>query len=169
MTALLALIPTKDKVYGILLIILILGGLWYHHKLINEGILEQKAADDKVSATLVAKTAVQTAELKAKATMAEQAYDKEQTDNANYRGSHPEQPVRLCVDSHNRSPVVPKASGQVAGNANPSASAVGVQPVPSGDSSGGQGTAGPDIEPMLSALSSAADQVSSTLREYQSR
>jgi len=58
---------------------LILGGLWYHHKLIAEGIAEQQAADNKISAKLSAKTVIQTAELKAKATMAEQAYDKEQT------------------------------------------------------------------------------------------
>ena len=55
MSALLALIPTKDWVYGILIIGLILLGLHEKTKFIAEGIAEQKAADDKATADDVAR------------------------------------------------------------------------------------------------------------------
>lgn len=156
------MIPAKDLFYGALIAVLIAGGLWYHHKVLAEGIAEQQAADNKASAALAVTTAAQTAELKAKATMAEQAYDKEIAALSNRPGT---QPVRLCIDTHNSGGVVPKAGGKVAGNVTAGTAAPGVQPVPSGDSS----VAGPDIGGMLSALAAGADQVSATLREYQSR
>jgi hypothetical protein len=166
MPALLAMIPTKDMIYAALFAVLIAGGFWYHHKVLTEGVAEQQAADSKASAALVATTAAQTADLKARATMAEQAYDKEVTALSNQPSA---QPVRLCLDSHNSGGIVPKAGGKVAGNAGPGAGAIGVQPVSSGNSSGGEGAAGPDISGMLSALAAGADQVSATLREYQGR
>jgi hypothetical protein len=166
MPALLAMIPTKDMIYAALIAVLIACGFWYHHKVLAEGIAEQQAADNKASAALAATTAAQTAELKAKATMAEQAYDKEIAALSNRPGT---QPVRLCLDPHNSGGVVPKAGGKVAGNVGASSGAVGVQPVSSGNSVGGEGAAGPDISGMLSALAAGADQVSATLREYQGR
>lgn len=169
MTALLALIPTKDWLFGGLIVLLIIFGVHEHHKILAEGIAKQQAADAKASATLVANTAKQTADLQARATMAEQAFDKEQSDNAAFRSTGPEQPVRLCLDSHNSGSVLSQAGGKVAGNGAAGATPVGVQPMPTGNSGGRSGATGVDIGPMLEALSASADQVSSTLREFQSR
>jgi len=162
-------IPIKDLLYGALIVVLIAAGLWYHHALIGEGIAKQKAADDSASAILVADTAKQTAELQAKAVMAKQAYDKEHTDNQNYRDSHPSQPVRLCRDPHTGGTVLPQAGAFKSGNASSGAAAAAISNMPSGNSGGGERTVGPDIEPLLSAFGAAADSVSAALREFQSR
>jgi hypothetical protein len=97
MTALLGLISTKDLVYGGIIAAILAGGIWYHHKLITEGVADQLAADTVASDKLQAEAAKQTADLQARATAAEQAYDKEQNDDAAYRSAHPIQPVRLCL------------------------------------------------------------------------
>jgi hypothetical protein len=165
MPALLALIPTKDWLYGGLIIFLIIFGIHEHHKILAEGIAEQKAADDKATAVLIAASAKQTAELQAKATMAEQAYDKE----VNSLSSIPVPSVRLCVYPHISGSVVSQAGTAQSGTQSTGSAAGLVQPVPSGDSSGGVGTAGPDIGAMLSALAVAADRDSAALREFQSR
>lgn len=165
MPALLALIPTKDWLYGGLIVLLIVLGIHEHHKILAEGIAEQKAADDKATAVLVAASAKQTAELQAKATMAEQAYDKE----VNSLTSLPVPSVRLCVYPHPSSGVVPSSTPKVAGDAHESASAGNIQPVPSGNPGSGSGAAGPDIGGMLSALARAADRSDAALREFQSR
>jgi hypothetical protein len=166
----LALIPTKDKVYGLLIAAILIGGVWYHHKLITEGVAEQKASDDAASATIVANTVKQTAELQTKATMAEQAYDKEQSENAAYRSAHPDEPVRLCLGASNAgNRIVSQAGVTKPGNANSGTAAANVSSVPSANSSGGGGAAGPDISILLSLLAAKADDVSAELREFQSR
>ena len=166
MPALLALIPTKDWLYGGLIILLIVFGIHEHHKILAEGIAEQKTADDKATAVLVAASAKQTAELQAKATMAEQAYDKEHQ-------AILDQPsvgsVRLCVNSHPSGSIVRQASGSKPGDASAGATASTVQSVSSGDSSSGTGAAGPDIGNLLGLLAQRADQVSAELREDQAR
>lgn len=168
MGALLALIPKKDIFYAMLIVALIAGGFWYHHKLIVEGIAKQQAIDDAASATLIAKTAEQTAELQAKATTAEQAYDKERNDDQNYRDSHPIEPVRLCLSTTASRIIVSQGGALNAGNAGSGPSSADVSKVPTGDSSSGGG-AGPDIANLLGLLAGRADEVSAELREYQSR
>ena len=165
MPALLALIPTKDWLYGGLIILLIVFGIHEHHKILAEGIAEQKAADDKATAVLVAASAKQTAELQAKATMAEQAYDKE----VNSLTSLPVPSVRLCVYPHASGSVVSQTGAAQPGAKSASASSGIVQSVPSGDPGSGGGVAGPDIGAMLSALSRAADRESAVVREFQTR
>jgi hypothetical protein len=160
MGALLALIPTKDLVYGALIVMLIAAGIYERHHLIAEGQQHELAALKLSSDRLEKQTAAQTANLQAKATMAEQAYDKEQLLIAN----QPIDSVRLCVNPHSRIIVSPAGSAQP-GNAGASAAPGSVQQVPAGDSS----VAGPDIGGMLDALAKSADQVSATLREFQSR
>src|ERR1700677_4174846 len=155
MPALLALIPTKDWLYGGLIVLLIVFGLHEHHKILAEGIAEQKAADDKASAVLVATTAKQTAELQAKATMAEQAYDKEVQSVAN---QPPVGAVRLCLDSHRSGGVVSKAGAAQSGASAASTAAGNIQSVPSGDTGGGERDEGVDIGPLLAALAGAAGQ-----------
>ena len=165
MPALLALIPTKDWLYGGLIILLIVFGIHEHHKILAEGIAEQKAADDKATAVLVAASAKQTAELQAKATMAEQAYDKE----VNSLTSLPVPSVRLCIYPHAGSSIVPQAGALKSGAQSAGTAAGNIQSVPSGNPGSGGGAAGPDIGGMLSILSLRADEVSAALREFQSR
>ena len=165
MPALLALIPTKDWLYGGLIVLLIVLGIHEHHKILAEGIAEQKAADDKATAVLVAASAKQTAELQAKATMAEQAYDKE----VNSLTSLPVPSVRLCIYPHAGSGVLSQAGTLKPGAQSTGAPAGNIQSVPSGNTGSGGGAAGPDIGGMLSILSLRADEVSAALREFQSR
>ena len=165
MPALLALIPSKDWLYGGAVILLILVGLHEHHKILAEGIAEQKAADDKATAVLVAASAKQTAELQAKATMAEQAYDKE----VNSLTSLPVPSVRLCIYPHAGSGVLSQAGTLKPGAQSTGAPTGNIQSVPSGNPGSGSGAAGPDIGGMLSILSLRADEVSAALREFQSR
>ena len=165
MTALLALIPTKGWLYGGLIVVLILLGFHVHNKLIAEGIAKQKAADDAAMAVLVANTTKQTAELQAKATMAEQAYDKE----INSVDTLPAPSVRLCVYPHASGSVVSQTGAAQSGTQSTSTSSGNVQPVPSGEPGSGGGVAGPDIGAMLSALSRAADRESAVVREFQTR
>jgi len=160
MPALIALIPGKDWLYGGIIVVLLAGFGWYTVHERHAGAAHEVAALKASSDKLQAQTAVQTAELKAKATMAEQAYDKE----VNSLGALPAPVVRLCVNSGSH-PIVPAGGGRVAGNAPAGAAAAGVQQVPSGDPS----VAGPDIGGMLTALAARADDVSATLREFQSR
>ena len=165
MPALLALIPAKDWLYGGLIVLLIVFGLHEHHKILAEGIAEQKAADAQAAVILEKQTADKTAELQARATMAEQAYDKE----VNSLSSVPVPVVRLCVYPHSSGTVVPQAGSAQPGAQSASTAAGNIQPVPPGDSGSGSGAAGRDIGGMLSALARAADRSDAALREFQSR
>jgi hypothetical protein len=155
----LALIPVKDWIYAGIIAALLAGFGWYTVHERNLGAAHEVAALKTSSDKLQQQTAVQTAELQAKATMAEQAYDKE----VNNLNSLPTPIVRLCNNATNSGRVVPKAGATIAGDGDTGPAAPGIQPVPSGNSEG------PDIGSMLSALAARADQVSATLREYQGR
>ena len=162
---LLSLIPGKDWIYLGLIVALLAGfGAYTVHER-HLGAAHEVAALKASSDKLQADTDRQTADLKARATMAEQAYDKEVLALNN---STPNQSVRLCLDS-NRSSVVPKGGAANTGNAGTGPAASVIQRVPSGDHSAGEGAAGQDISEMLSALAMKADKVSATLREFQSR
>jgi hypothetical protein len=97
------------------------------------------------------------ADLRARATTAEQAYDKEVAASANLP---PVQPVRLCVNANSR----PAKGAKQPGNA-ASAAAGNIQPVPAGNTS----VPGPDIGPLLDLFAKRADQINAELREYQRR
>jgi hypothetical protein len=165
----LALIPVKDWIYLGVIAAIFAGGIYIHHKLITEGIAEQRAADDKASATLVADTAKQTAALQVKASMAEQAFNKEHDDNQTFRDSHPLQPVRLCRASNVGNALLPSTGATHSGNESAGAAAANVSNMPAGNSSGGTSATGPDISNLLGLLAVRADNVSAELREYQSR
>ena len=165
----LALITTKDWVYGGLIVAILAGGMWYHHKLITEGVAEQKTADTIASDKLQAEAAKETADLQTKATMAEQSYEKEAAANADYRSIHPDQPVRLCISTITRGGIVSSIGSAHSGNESTGAAAANVPKVPDGNSSSGAGTAGPDIGGLLGLLAVKADDVSAELREFQSR
>lgn len=161
-------IPLKDIIYGTLIVALIMGGLWYHHKLIEEGIAQQQAQDASASAELALKTAEETAALQARAVQAEQSFDKERNDNQTFRDSHPLDPVRLCLPTTASRIIVSQGGAAHPGNAGTGTAPADVPKVPAGDSSGGGG-AGRDISDLLGLLASRADSVSAELREFQGR
>ena len=163
MGALLALIPGKDLAYGAIIVALLAGFGWYTIHERDIGKAHEVAALAASSAKLQAETDKKTADLQARANMAEQAYDKEH----NLIVNQPRDSVRLCVAA-NSGRVVPKAGAAKPGNESAGPAAGSVQSVPAGDSGSGQ-RQGPDIGGMLDALAAAADDVSATLREFQSR
>jgi len=139
------------------------------HHLIDVGIERQRAADAVATDKLKAATAAKTAELQARATTAEQAYEKEVNDNIAYNSSHPVQPVRLCLAANASGGFMPKAGATHPGDASASTPAANLQPVPAGNSGSGAGAAGPDIAHLLDLLAGKADDISAALREYQNR
>jgi hypothetical protein len=163
---------TKLPQWALELIVIagVAGGIWFwQHHLIAEGVAQQKGADAIELQNLKVENDKKSADLQARATTAENARDKEVQDNANFRSSHPDQPVRLCLATNQGSGTVPKATGQNPGNATAGSASANVPTVHAGDSSGGPGAAGPDIGSLLGLLAEKADDVSSTLREFQSR
>lgn len=161
----LSLIPLKDWIYVTVIGALIFGfGAYTVHER-HIGAAHEVAALKASSDKLQADTDRQTADLKAKATMADQTHAKEILALTNRA---PVQSVRVCLDTHSRA-VVPSSSGQVAGNVSPSATPTNIQPMPSGDNSGREGTAGPDISELLGLLAFQGDTSDATLREFQSR
>ena len=157
---LLALIPIKDWIYGGIISALLVFGVYEKHHLITEGQQHELAALKLSSDKLQKQTAVETAQLQAKATMAEQVYEKEVNSISNL----PPVSVRVCSSpTTHSSSVVSKAGAVVAGNAAPGATSGDVLEVPPRDS--GER----DIGPMLSVLAARADEVSAELREYQTR
>lgn len=166
MAALLALVPFKDWVYIGIIAALFAAGAYERNHLIDEGKAHEAAALKLSSDKLQKQTAAQTADLQAKATMAEQAYEKERAASLNLP---PVQPVRLCNSAPSRNSVVSQATGQKPGDASAGTGTTAIQSVSSGNSSSGQSTAGPDISSLLGLLAARGDQVSATLREYQNR
>jgi len=162
MGALLALIPSRDWFYGALIVGLGLLLVYERH----EGAAHELAAVQASTIKLQAQTAAQTADLKARAVMAEQAYDKEVASLTNV-AAVPQPAVRLC--QYGSRPIVSASGGAQPGTPGGSASSGLVQQVPPGDPSSGSGRSGVDIGPMLEALARAADKNSAKLREFQSR
>ncbi len=153
-------LPIKDWIWGGLVAALLIFGAYEKHHLIAEGQQHELAALKLSSDKLQKQTAAQTAELQAKATMAEQAYDKE----INSLNNLSPVSVRVCsyTPAHSGS-VVPKAGTAQSRDAAPGATSGDVLEVPPRDS--GER----DIGGLLSILAARADEVSATLREYQSR
>ena len=166
--ALLAWTKLPQWALELIVIAIVALGVWYwQHERFEAGIAEQIAKDTAASTKIKNETAIETADLKARATTAEQAYDKEQLDNANYRSQHPDS-VRLCAPATIH-PIVPGASSTHAGNEGAGASTANVPKVPDGNSGSGPSQAGPDIGGLLDLLAAKADDVSGRLREYQAR
>jgi hypothetical protein len=167
MLALLSWTKLPQWALELILVAAVAGGVWYwQHHLIAEGIAEQKATDAIERRNLEADTAKLTAELQAKATTAEQAYDKEHAANLELK---PIGSVRLCVATNNSGKILPKTGGTNPGNDSARAATPNVSEVPSGNNSGGPGAAGPDISGMLKIFAARADDVSAVLREFQNR
>jgi hypothetical protein len=158
---LLALVPVKDWLYGGVILAMLAGFGWYTVHERNLGAAHEVAALKASSDRLQQETDKKTTALQIRATMAEQAYDKEHALLVN----QPVDSVRLCESTANRGRVVPQAGGKVTRNVDVGSATNGLQQVPAGNTV----VAGPDIGGMLDALAASADQVNATLREFQAR
>lgn len=152
----------------LIVIAIVAGGVWYwQHERFEAGISAQVLADAKARDALIAATNKQTADLQAKATMAEQAYDKEHQSNIEYQRDNPIEPVRLCIATQSGGSHLPKGSSANVGNAKTGTAAGDVLAVPQGNNRSRSGASGPDISGMLNLLAAKADDVSGVLREFQ--
>lgn len=134
------------------------GAVWYsYHYVYENGVADEVAR-------VKAQAAKDTIALQEKANTAEHSHDNEILALQQYRTSHPEQPVRLCISHPVRpaSPTQPRAES-------PAAGAAVVQPVPGGDSGVRADGDSPDISGMLSALAASSDTTLATARECEAR
>lgn len=171
MLALLSWTKLPQWALELILIAVVAGAVWYwQHHLIHEGVAQQKAADKIESDIVKSQAAAKTKELQDRATTAKEAYDQEHADNLAYREQHPDsQPVRLCLSTGTRDSSVSAAGAANSRNENTGTATANVSAVPEGNNSGGPRGAGPDISSLLGLLATKADDVSATLREFQSR
>jgi len=143
------------------LILLIAFGLFVHHE---RAVGEQKieASDIKALAAAKKQADAETALNLERAAKADAGAASAQKAVDDYRTSHPEQPVRLCLTTNSGQPGVPKASPP---NGSPPSAGPGpaaVREVQSGDP-------GPDIGPGLDALVQAAGRLAVVYSNRQQR
>lgn len=149
---------------------LIAAAVWFwQHERYESGIKEQRTVDAASRADLQKTVDAETAAIQAQATATELAYEKERQANMDYQRAHPVGVIQLCQPTPVGHSGMSATRAPYAGNATIGTPAGIVQPVPSGDSIGGSGATTVDIGPMLSAFGIAADDVSATLREFQTR
>ena len=143
-------------------------GVWYwQHSRFEAGIRQQQSSDAAALEREKIKAKLETAELEQRAEEAGKAYEQEHQDNVDYRRSNPIGVVRLCI-----TPLgipMPNLGTAHARNASASSTAANIQPMPSRNTGGGSGIAGPDIGAMLELLAGKADEVGNTLREFKVR
>jgi hypothetical protein len=150
-----------------------LGGLVWHefdqvrYDKLDKDFTAYKTESQANAKQAQATAAADTARLKDQADNAHNAFLQEQSDNAAYRASHPDQSVRLCLSAPD-SAGVRQASNAKPGAPAASPGASGVQSVHDGDT-GVRTGAGPDISLLLRAIAARADDLSGQLRECQSR
>jgi hypothetical protein len=146
-------LTTKLIALGVLLILLGVGSVLVHHKIYQSGydaaVAEQAKAAKKDHD-----------EQQAQATTAEHTHDAELAALRDYRDTHPDGPVRLCLDTTVPARVDHRGPSAVSGGP----AAPSVQPVPAGDRSGGARRVGTNIGGLLEALADRADQVSADRR-----
>lgn len=168
--ALLAKLGIQQWVFELIVLVIVAGGIWYwQHERYEAGIAAQIAIDAAERAQLIKDNDKKTADLQAKATMAEQTYDKEHQSTVDYGNDNPLQPIRLCLTTPKGGSHLPSSGSKNPGNVSTSTPATNLQPMPSGNSSSGPRAAGPDVSELLDLLAGKADDVSGVLREYQNR
>ncbi|HKS75841.1 MAG TPA: hypothetical protein VJQ82_21695 [Terriglobales bacterium] len=140
------------------------GGFWmYHRHVYDTGIRAQQAADAKATAPLLKAADIQTQAWKNRATTAEAAHAKDQSELALYRAARPIV-YRVCFDAHDSGIGMPEASALVAGAQSAPAAATLGEPVPAGNT-----VVSEDRGPLLDAFAALFDTQDDTLRELQAR
>jgi hypothetical protein len=159
-----------EVIFTLLVILIVAGAVWYYgHEHYEAGISAQIATDNAERAKLIAANDKKTADLQARATTAEKAYDDEQTKTANYNASNPLEPIRLCNTATNSGGHLPAAGAPIAGDQSSSSSTAAIQQMSKGNNSLRDGPGGRDISGLLESFAQSADEVSASLREFQTR
>jgi hypothetical protein len=157
--------PTEAKLIAVLLLLAAITGAAFlyteHERAIGEAKIEaqDKAADAKIASQVAA----QTAELKAKADMADKGAQDAQQKLNDYMGSISSAPVRVCHQNESGSGL-PKAAA--AHGAAPSA---GTGPEVSGQVPTGSISAGADISPELDAIMRSFGYLAIQVSDFQQR
>lgn len=142
--------------------------MWHAHNASQQaiGAVGVKQDDAEALKQRLAEVALENGRLKAKADVAEHSHDQELEDLRAYRFDHPVTPVWVSNTgtSHciNR---MSETTGTIGQSEGASTAAESIQQLPPGDT----GSSAINISGMLDALAARADQVSSSLREWQSR
>lgn len=168
-TAFLEIFHARKWIAELLLLLAIVGGIWWFcNHLIAKGVAEQRAADQLELVALQKDADTKTQQLRDRATRAEVLHETEQTELASYRASDPLH-GGLCKSAANQGRGnLPSAQPTNPGNAPPGAASADVQPVPEGDTSAG-GQRETDIRHLLDLFAGRGDEVSGGLREWQGR
>ena len=136
---------------------------WHDHKVYDRGIAAQQTADNADTAKLLKAARIETVAWQNRATAAEAANEKSQTDLALYRAARPIV-YRMCFNARDSGIGLPAASAALPGTqASAAAAAVG-QPMPARDS-----VVSEDRGPLLDAFAALFDTQDDALREFQVR
>lgn len=141
---------------------------WWHHATFEKGIEKQRQEDRLEIDRLTRAADLETARLKGIADAAEKTRDEEHEQLVTFRQSDPLH-GGLCkpaADTGGRR--VPETASAHAEHVDTGTSARNVQPVPARDPEV-SGRRDADVRHMLDVLAGRADEVSSTLREFQTR
>lgn len=159
-------IHARKWLVELILVAVVVAGLWWFcHHLIQVGVQRQRDDDARELVKLQHDADVESGRLQGIADAAHKAQEQEHADNLDYRRTHPLH-GGLCLNqgrSH-----LPEAGATDASHAGTGTAAGDLLALPAGDPQlGGHGE--PDIRHLLDVLNGKADDVSATLREYQSR
>ncbi len=159
-----------EVIFTLLVILIVAAAVWYYgHEHYESGIQAQIATDNAERSALIASTAKQTAELQARASTAEKAYADEQAKTANYNVSNPLEPIRLCNTATSSRGYLPTTGALVGGAKGTGPGTAAIQQMPTGNNSLRDESGGRDISGLLESLAESADEVSASLREFQTR
>lgn len=160
----------QDLLIILLVILIVAGGTWYYgHVHYEAGVAAQIAKDTAERTQIIADNDKKTAELQARATTAEKAYDDERNQTANFNAANPLEPIRLCNTTAVGTGHLSNPGSPLRGAKSASPAAAGIQQMPTGNSSLRDESGGRDISGLLEALAESADAVSASLREFQNR
>jgi hypothetical protein len=169
MTAFFAFFAARRWLVEVIGLGLLLAGIaWWHHATFEKGIDRQRQEDRVEIDRLTRAADLETARLKGIADAAEKTRDEEHNELVAFRQSDPLH-GGLCkppADTGGRR--VSQTPGAHAEHADAGTAARTVQPVPARNPEP-SGQRDPDVRHLLDVLAGRADEVSSTLREFQTR
>jgi len=167
-TAILAFIHARHLLVWLVATAIVVTGIAYWHHATFKAEMERVRAEDRAAlAKAQQKADLETSRLKGIADAAEKVRNEEHDQLVAYRTAQPLH-GQLCTQPRNSLASVPAIADTVILHAGPSAATANLQPVPTGDSAA-SGRADPDVRHLLDVFAGRADEVSATLREFQSR